>query len=116
MKVRNGFVSNSSTSSFVIVGVRLPEFEEKLDTIGYGDEYDEFMENLEEKVDVILYGSDDGVEGLVVGFVIAEFYDDQGVPDQVLDFSDLEDFAQRLLEDFDVKREDIKIYTGTRMC
>ena len=31
MKLRKGFVSNSSTSSFVIVGVRIKEIEGKVD-------------------------------------------------------------------------------------
>ena len=108
MKIRLGFVSNSSTSSFVIAGIKIPDTalsREKRDDL-YKDG------NL-----ILLSGSEDGVpKGFtVIGEIVVDVSDDS-----CLDYGEfsLDQIAQMIA---DVKTKtgltgEPGVFTGTRSC
>ena len=109
MKIRNGFVSNSSSSSFVIAGIKML----------YNDLTEEQREELYDDGDLIVAsGPDDGVPKgfIIIGTPIADVESDNSY----LDFSEhsLEDIGKMI---FDVEEKTgLKgvpgVYTGTRSC
>ena len=75
MKIRNGFVSNSSTSSFIVFGFKVP----------YGNvDYKEYPSGIDAMVDDfnkqsgLKFGvlSDDG--DFLIGYILADWCDDGG--------------------------------------
>jgi hypothetical protein len=92
MKIRSGFVSNSSSSSFVILGFKTNE---GID-IPKGHSY---------------VNMDD--DSYIIGYIIA---DDEYLEDDEIDFSILEAKRQKISEDFGKDLSEIKLYTGTRQC
>jgi hypothetical protein len=105
MKIRNGFVSNSSTSSFVVVGT----------IIDYPSMTADEQDALYEKVDMVLYPGEDDVPDYVAGFTIADINEESDSESGEITLDDLNDYVERLVKTFGVKREDVKIYYGTRM-
>jgi hypothetical protein len=106
MKTRNGFVSNSSSSSFIAVGVKrstLPEFEVK-------EEDEEFF------YDAINIG-----EGDLIGTYLACWDDTSELYDMELSSEKIEEAKDKFVSNaqrigVSIKREDIKIYAGTFAC
>ena len=140
MKFRNGFVSNSSTSSFVLVGFELSD--------GVGEEGSEKMKKLiidlynvepstlegiedyeladdfyhksrkGENGITVLSGSDNGVgDSIVIGVMLAETnsYDTFELPDNVTPVSEIEEKLKKIREIIEEDSE-IKIYCGSKMC
>jgi hypothetical protein len=138
MKTRQGFVSNSSSSSFMLIGadVSYMDFETILRKIIPGDELDKEIEtltkyypnyetSLKERKDMLreamyeliynadymlLEGSENGVPkgSIVIGKALA----DEGS----MGVEEFTDNAKKIQKELDFKDEDIKIYWGTRMC
>lgn len=109
MKIRNGFVSNSSSSSFIVFGFRAKDVLSKEDM----EDRDKLYECDPFGINDIEYLSDDR-DGLV-GYVLADVSDCDSI--DTCDFS-LEELSAKL-EEF-IKKYNItikpKIYMGTRSC
>lgn len=137
MKIRSGFVSNSSSSSFVVKGYLLPkdnfdynkmiEIMDKFE-FDYGEDLDEdtikdifyweFTDMLSSKDIYIGTNTEDGCpddDTLMIGELLAEADDEGGYFDtMVLDLENspsLEDLKEKL----DINAP-IKIIVGTRCC
>ena len=137
MKIRNGFVSNSSSSSFVVKGYLLPkdnfDYNKMIEIMNkfefdYGEDLDEdtikdifyweFTDMLSYKNIYIGTNTEDGCPDdntLIVGELLAEVDDEDGYFDtMVLDLENspsLEDLKEKL----DINAP-IKIIVGTRCC
>jgi hypothetical protein len=102
MKIRSGFVSNSSSSSFVILGVK---YEATLD--------DDWSDVWNWKSGDLRTVCDDGVyyRGLVLGESDCDFME-YGEYSR----TEISNAAQAIAEELGVTMDDVKIYVGTRRC
>jgi len=141
MKIRQGFVSNSSSCSFIICGFKLPEEksketykkitkktdEEVLSDMRENSYYKDQKEiqdyDIEDYCNDILYegisGVDiemgEGVEGVVIGRKLTTC-DDYGIDQAVWDIDELKNEAESIREKMGFEDYPIKIYCGTKCC
>lgn len=98
MKIRNGFVSNSSSSSFVVIGVKRDneDDEELLEEIGLSSLYVEA-------------DSYDYITGIVIT-------DDEYMEISNTSFLELQEMAQKVADALKVDISEVELITGTRPC
>ena len=107
MKIRQGFVSNSSSSSFVIIGM-------KIDRHDVNEELEGVVKKMK-GFDII----DDEESGyqdpdfVIVGKTIVEG-DDYDIPESETSITEIKDMEQDLIDDLGLNGE-IVIITGTKM-
>ena len=114
MKIRNGFVSNSSTSSFVIIGTTMTD-EQLVKLFKLKNIEEDGGDALFEKLDKLQL--ERPMESDVVGEYIAVSFDDgDPMEDQDISFADLQKTAKRVAKKLNVKLSKIHLYTGTASC
>lgn len=108
MKIRNGFVSNSSSSSFVLMGVEVNEISKELLEKIRDDQPDRLC---------VLDGSEGGLKEsqCAVGLFLAIHSDDYSEPESISVDKALKDLKDALVK-VGLPTEDIKIFSGTRCC
>ena len=112
VKIRKGFVSNSSTSSFVVIGIDVTE----VDSFATKDwEEWEDWEGLTKWKYQVLRGSECGVtEGrTIIGIGVCKA-EDCGLTDSITSLADITRMAEELREALGVSGE-AKLYCGTRL-
>jgi hypothetical protein len=103
MKIRNGFVSNSSSSSFIMIGVP---------SSALGEDFDED------------YHEKDGLESVyverkgynyIVGYVLTDSRDDE-LDDGDISSNEIQLKSIEISDKLGVSIEKVKLYYGTRPC
>jgi len=120
MKTRNGFVSNSSSSSFVIVGTPLTKkIETRLkEKLGVKPDEDEWQYEREEEIEKlgvsILYTSDDSDGSYTVGKVLADVGNDGDFLERKSYSIDQLNFMADQVRKVVGEDVDVKLMLGTR--
>jgi hypothetical protein len=104
MKIRNGFVSNSSSSSFVLVGIKLSQEEVEA-------KYDDLDNFYNEKFFDTLY--DDYSGSFYAGNELV--FSSDNIENTEIELKDLmyDKKAIAAIENFDKTKNDIKLFVGT---
>ena len=115
MKSRSGFVSNSSSCSFILLGVHLDKDQlEKLKT-DLGNDYWEKLEELD-----IDYIYDDETDGCWMGDHLADFsdedYESGSISAKDLENNERTKKVQELLTEHSITANELKLFYGLRSC
>ena len=141
MKYRHGFVSNSSSSSFVAKGIILDD--DKLDKVEimdkFGFDYKSFLEEYSNDIDNIFHeeflwgpiynnkvfvktSSEDGIPDgtIAIGeYIFRGDSDDNYISEFIVDkdtISNISPELEKTINKFGYTKDDIKFFGGTMMC
>lgn len=117
MKIRTGFVSNSSSSSFVVLGFAVPRGSVDEETVA--EKMDLVDECLEDYDVWFADSSDMGAPNgkTLVGIKIADISDESGPEEQEFDFVRICKDANELKYKCGIDPNiPLKLYTGSRSC
>ena len=98
MKIRNGFVSNSSSSSFVLIGAYTNDVTETV------------LKNALNDLTIV-----DENENEKIGEIIASTTDEV-MDENEFSFSKLQEIRNQLAKKLNLPEDKIKIFTGTTQC
>jgi len=100
MKIRNGFVSNSSSSNFIIIGVR------RKDDCDCGS-----VSHNSDELEILAIDSDeyDYVEGIVIDD--AEYLDEKSIS-----LNELQEMAKKVSTILEIDISQVELVIGTRSC
>ena len=123
MKNRFGFVSNSSSSSFVVIGVNRDFSDEEkrraLAIYDYDDKKieEEFDGNLRDAFYEVMNSTEYsyGTEPFYFGVSIAKSYDESLDPFE-MDFEEIHNIAKTFSEKFGISIHEVKLFGGTEAC
>jgi hypothetical protein len=119
MNKRKGFVSNSSTASFVIMGFDASGI---FDETMYGPEFkgEDFWELAEELGFDHLYGDEGGapkgVDYVIGRYIMYVQSDSYSTDDGVVDLDTAREFVEKMRAHFGVEDREIKLWKGTCAC
>ena len=102
MKIRNGFVSNSSSSSFVIIGVKR--------TGSYDDIHNEKFDDKDIKTLYVEFRDTDYITGVIIQDT------DEELVDKTITFEEFNKIAEKVSKALNVKIENVSLISGTRPC
>lgn len=108
MKTRSGWVSNSSSSSFICVG-----FKRSLANSFFEGKLNE-NNSIYEIIDETPYETFDG--GSIIGETLARFSSEDSISNNNFSIEEIYSKAKEIAEFFNIDPDDIKVYFGEEYC